>query len=214
MLNLKKIGYQFYNERDLEIPAILDFVKEHPDVVTALDVGCHWSWSYYAPEIRKMLSNYDGLDLLADSQTAAIIDKYWQINVLDFENRHYDLVMCISSLEHAGISTYKIKDYKLEQQEVFAKLLELSKKYLFLTFPYGKEALHKGQFANITKEQFTVLSRLVDIWGKTKEELHFYFSEFPQGKKLWEEVDMEFANEVEYKSELGTRCLCIWSLEK
>ncbi|PWU04810.1 MAG: hypothetical protein C5B43_04195, partial [Verrucomicrobia bacterium] len=57
--------------------------------------------------------------------------------------------------------------------------------------------------------------KLYAVTHKTKLwQTRFYFSEFPQGKQLWKEVDIEVASNVEYKRELGTRCVCFLSIEK
>ena len=198
---------KFNNERDIEIPAILEFINSYP-VNTLLDVGAHWSHAFYAPEVRKLVKNYDALDILPDPLTAKIVNKYWQKNVLDFNAGKYDMVISISSIEHAGITTYQVEDYKTEQLAVFCKILDLAKKYVLLTFPYGKEALHEGQFANITKEQ---LDKFIDRTLNTEKIfMDFYFSESPVIDKIpYRKVDKEFADNVEYLREQGTRCFCI-----
>lgn len=204
-----------YNERDIEGPALIDFIKSHPDIKSILDVGSHWSWSYYAPEVRKLVKHYAGIDILEDPQTAAILDRYIVGNVLDKKLTPYDLVCCISSIEHSGISTYKVEDYQTEQLRVFKRLLKLSKKYLFVTFPFGQEALHEGQFANITKELLRNFTNEAILHYKLQSiTKQFYFSGSPQEKVPYQEVSMDFASQVEYKPELGTRCFCILTIEK
>ncbi|MEK9207242.1 MAG: hypothetical protein AAB922_02090, partial [Patescibacteria group bacterium] len=110
MFDLSSVVYKEWNERDIECPALVGFITTHP-VTTMLDVGAHWSWSYYAPEVRKLVANYDAIDILPDPQTKEIVDKYMVRNVLDLDNVQYDLVACISTIEHAGISTYQVNDY-------------------------------------------------------------------------------------------------------
>ena len=209
-IDLNNITYRQWNERDLEHPALIDFIKSHPDIKTALDVGAHYSWYEYAQEVKTLIPNYDGVDILPDPKTEAIIDKYWQKNVLDMDGK-YDLVFCISSIEHSGISTYKSDNYRAERMRVFQKIVDLSKKYIFITFPFGQEALHEGEFANVTKEDLT---NFINMVHPGKYETHFYFSESPFVDKIpYTEVDLEFASNVEYKRELGTRCVCFLSIE-
>lgn len=213
MIDLATIQYKHFNERDLEYPALIDFIKIHPDINTALDVGAHYSWYTYASDVKKLVPNYDGVDILPDEETKAIVNKYWKMNILDMPNVHYDLVFSISSIEHVGISTYKVNNYQQEQIKVFNKIMDLAKKYVFLTFPFGKEAFHDEEFANITEQQQWNFSKIAyDKRASLKRT--FYFSEFPQGKKPWREVDIDFASEVEYKQELGTRCVCFLAIEK
>lgn len=212
-MDINTIDYTYWNERDIEIPFLVDFIKNHPDIVSALDVGAHWSWSYYAPQVRKLVKTYDAVDILPDEQTARIVDSYTVGNVLDMKDVSYDLVFCISSLEHAGISTYHVDDYKEEQRKVFAKLFDLSKKYVYCSFPFGKEALHKGEFSNITEHQ------LKYFYNKVKDtirewSIRFYFSEFPQGRKRYKEIGLHEAKDVEYVKELGNRCICFLEAEK
>lgn len=199
---------KFNNERDIEIPAIIDFIKSHP-LLTLLDVGAHWSHAFYASQVRMLVDNYDAIDILPDPQTKAMVDKYIQGNVLDYNGGKYDLVTCISTIEHAGITTYKIDNYEDEQLRIFKKILDLSKKYILITFPFGQKALHEGQFANITKENLAKF--LEGVNGLIKKK--FYFSEFAPEGEPWIEVNEELASKVEYISEKGTRCICILTIE-
>jgi len=214
MLDLSKVVYTHWNERDLEIPALLEFIKDHPDIRTALDVGAHYSSHYYAKEAKKLLFHYAGIDILPDLETEKILDRYITGNVLEHHLTPYDLVFCISTIEHAGISTYKVENYKEEQTKVFMKILELAKKYVFITFPFGKEALHVGEFANITQEQLANFATLASEWGSKKMDVVFYYSEAPQQRQPYHPIDISLASGIEYKKELGTRCVCFLSVEK
>lgn len=197
-----------YNERDIEDPALISFVEKHKDIKSVLDVGACYSYATYANKLRALVKKYDGIDILPDQETEKILDKYIVDNVKNY-NKKYDLVSCISTIEHAGISTYKTADHVKERRLIFKKLLDLSKKYVFLTFPYGKESFHENEFANITSKDLQVFTKMC-----SKVKTTFYFSEFPQGKIPFVEVEKEFANDVEYKRELGTRCVCIMEILK
>ena len=142
---MRKIG----NERDLEVGELLKFIKKYKPE-SGLDVGAHWTWNSYAPDVRKLLKKYDGVDIAKDDLTERIVDLYYRGNITEINPQHYDLVFSISSIEHAGISTYKKADYTQERLKVFTTMYELANKYLFITCPFGEPMLIEGQYANIT----------------------------------------------------------------
>ena len=199
-----------YNERDIEHPALINFVKEHADIKSVLDVGAHYSYNTYAPELRKLVKQYDGVDILPDPITAKIVDNYFVKNVKKLKGE-YDLVSCVSTIEHSGISTYTNANYKDEQKYVFLKLLNLSKKYVFLTFPYGLESFHEGEFANLTESQ---LDRFCEYTEGMEVKTTFYYSPAPQQKEPFFEIDQELAATIPYVKELGTRCICVMEITK
>ncbi len=196
-----------YNERDIEGPALIEFVKSHTYIESLLDVGAFYSYKTYAKELALYLDRYHAIDIDPDPLTEEIVDAYIVGNVLDHKGS-YDCVSCISTIEHSGISSYK-SDYKKERIKVFKKLLELSNKYVFLTFPYGLESFHENEFANITKEQLDQFISLCKNVTTT-----FYYSDNPQGKIPFTIISKSSASVVGYKKELGTRCICVMEIEK
>lgn len=199
-----------YNERDIEHPALIDFIKNHKDIKSILDVGAFYSYNTYANEVRPLVKNYCGVDILPDPITKKILDIYIVGNVMD-QTGSYDLVSCISTIEHSGVSTYHKKNYQKEQLEVFKKLLSLSKKYVFITFPFGLPAIHENEFANIDQKQ---LDSFIKLCGKANVSLKFYFSSAPQQQIMFEKISEDEANKVEYIPELGTRCVCVMEVFK
>lgn len=196
-----------YNERDIEYPALINFIKKH-NIKSILDVGAFYSYKTYAKELSELVDSYTAIDIDPDPITSSIVDKYYVGNVLDHKGS-YECISCISTIEHSGISSYKNENYISERFKVFKKLSDLSAKYIFLTFPYGKESFHENEFANITSEQLEIFTSFCK-----KVNTIFYFSENPQGKVPFTVVDKSFADKVEYKRELGTRCVCIMEIEK
>lgn len=196
-----------YNERDIEYPALIDFVQRK-NIKSILDVGAFYSYKTYASELRKLVKTYHALDIDPDPITEKIVDKYFIKNVIDHDET-YECVSCISTIEHSGISSYKNDNYIKERFKIFAKLSKLYTKYLFITFPYGKESFHENEFANITPEQLDTFKSFC-----TKVETKFYYSPNPQGKEPFQIVNKSFADTVEYIKELGTRCICIMEIEK
>src|SRR3990167_9581732 len=93
-------------DRDVEVPLLQEFI-ERVKPESLLDVGAHWSHAYYSKEIRPFIKRYDAIDILDDPETRKIADTYYVGNAITLPLQSYDVVICVSTLEHAGLSTYK-----------------------------------------------------------------------------------------------------------
>ncbi len=93
---------------------------------------------------------------------------------------------------------------------MFKRVCELAKKYAILTFPYGKEGLIPGQYANITPEQ---LRKFIEVSGGTAVK-KFFYNEFPQGRKKWRQISEAEASRVPLREDRGVQCLCVLEIEK
>lgn len=210
VLDPSEIAYVNFNERDVEILALKKFVDQvSADVESFIDVGAHWSWSYYAKQIRALLpfpKSYTAVDVLYCPQTEEIVDQYIVGNVCELEFSKHDLVACVSTIEHSGITTYQVEDYQAEQDKVLLRLLELANKYLFLSFPFGLDDLYPGQYANITNEQ---LSRWEEYGASRGFQVYsqFWFNEFPQGRLCWNLISRAEASLKPMRPERGTQCI-------
>lgn len=214
LVDLSQIVYRHKNERDLERVALLSLIKSHSEFTSYLDVGAHWSWQHYAPEVRSLTKykRYDAIDLLNDPTTAGFVNHYYKGNVLTTKLPQYDFVFSISSIEHSGISTYDVADgWEKERHRVFKRLFGLADKMLFLTFPFGQHALEPGQFANITPEDLT---KLRIICNGFPIRTWFYFSEGQDPFSPYQKVSEAEASRVEYLPEKGTRCVCFLLVTK
>ncbi len=164
----------FNNERDVEIPAMRKFVAAHK-VESLLDVGAHWSHALYAHDLRKLVRVYHGIDMQEDEATAAILDRYMVGNVLKLDSRKkYDYVISMSSIEHAGITSYQVKDYERERDKVFKKCLALSRRHVWMSFPVGPPHLIEGQYATIDNETLTGWLRSLTRSKFTDVETRYY----------------------------------------
>jgi hypothetical protein len=192
------------SERDIEIAAVVDLMQRVlPHSV--LDVGAHWSGYYYAPQVRDYCAWYEGIDILEiDPLTSRYLDLVHQCSVLDIDSdEKFDVVLCISAIEHSGISTYRRDDYAFEQDRVFEKILSLTADRALLTFPFGVEFLYPGQYANITEE---VLGRWeTQCYVRTR----FFYYAGAHRQSPFEEVNREFASRVQYDSTRGNQCVAI-----
>jgi hypothetical protein len=196
---------KYGNERDLEIAAVIDFIKEHKGIRSVLDVGAHNTHSTYAKEIKGLVKQYCGVDIVGDLETALILDNYFVGNVLDEQLKvpSADLVFSISSIEHSGISTYQA-DWKAERVKVFKKMYELADKYLIVTCPFGAEMLIEGQYANISAEDLDLFRSVT----ATKLDIDYYFT--PAQQSEFTKITYEEACKVEFDPNIGIpRCIAI-----
>lgn len=200
----------YESERDIEIPRLIDFLDRHSGKIeTILDVGC--SGSKYLNELNKYAKVVDGVDVHFRADTAELLNNYFVGNAIDYPLGKYDLVLCISTLEHAGVSPYKVDDYEKEQFNLFRKIVDISIKFLFVTFPYGMPALPVDNLANISKKRLDVFLALL---GDAQCQLRFYFNENVYDDQGWKEIDQDIADKVPYLPEKGVRCICILEAEK
>ena len=212
-LFIKKIDYHHFNERDIEVPLLIRFIRKHADRIgSLLDVGAYYSHAHYAKAVRAALpeARYDGIDLLPDSESAKILDHYYVKNLMECDLPPCDMVSCVSTIEHCGLSTYTREDYRGEQVAVFKKLNQLAKKFLYLSFPYGCDGRIAGQYANITPFILDQFLRFTD-GCVTKR---FYFNEFSQMKKKWQVLSEKAAGAVPLLPEKGVRCVCVLQIVK
>jgi hypothetical protein len=217
LVDLGKVQYLHNNERDLEIPAVLQSVQRNLSRVRSLlDVGAHMSYAYYAPAIRTLLENrrYDAVDILADEKTAEIVDNYYQGEVCSLQLGKYDYVACISVLEHSGLTTYKRENVRGEQFKVFTKLLNLSNKHVFLSCPFGMNHIYPDQYANITDHLLEIFEAAALMQGFHVSDLQFYFSEFAPAGEPWVCITRSEASLKPMIRERGTQCVFLMELAK
>lgn len=219
MITLQEITKTNFNERDVEVPAFIKFIKTSTQLVprcsSLLDVGAHYSYATYASDVKQLMSSgrYVACDILDDPNTARIVDEYLIGNVTDLELPTFDIVSCISVIEHCGITTYKKTNIELEQMSVFKRMADLAQRGLYLTFPYGLPGVFPGQYSNITAN---MIDEFCNYWKTNKGpdaiiDLQFFYNEFsPQGKP-WIELTKEEASKIPLRVDLGlVQCVCIF----
>lgn len=164
------------NEKPFEIDLLKDFINSHRSSIgDLLDVGCHGTAQTYAPWLHLNAHlDYEGIDIIDDAETATYLANYFVGNVVEEMDGSelYDTVISISSLEHSGIGSYKVKNWREERRAVLKKVIDLSKKYTFITSPYGNEKFIEGQYANFTFEDLQYVAELTKDY-KLKVGLHF-----------------------------------------
>lgn len=200
----------YNNERDIEIFRLLGFFHLRSDEIeTILDVGCYGS--QYLSHLKERGKIVDGIDIFQGEIEKKILRNYFVGNAIDYPLEKYDLVIALSTIEHAGIEQYEVDDYLTEQLNLFKKVIDISKKYAFVTVPFGTSAFHEGHLANLTGER---LNSFLEQLGDAGCRLSFYFNDKPQSGFGWAEISREMAEKVPYDRTKGVRCVCILEIEK
>ena len=231
MINFKKtqlaqkdflIGYLVDKkcDRDCEVPNLIDYIKSRAPVKFLLDVGCAYSHLSYAKKIRDFIVGYHGVDVMPCPETEKIIDYYRVGNATDqiFYFEKYDLVICVSVIEHAGLSTYSAF-FRRERYRLFERLLDLAQKGIWISFPVGLEYIvcnEQGHpdFCPITREDLEYFEGLAEEKGwKFKE--RFFYNQGPQAGFNWyEHQDRDLALKIPYIDFVGNQSNCIMELSK
>jgi hypothetical protein len=203
----------FFNERDVEIPRLLNFVDEHSqNIKTILDVGCYGS--QYLKQLKEKGKIVDGIDVHFGEtklgREKEFLRNYFVGNAVTYSPLgKYDLVICLSTLEHAGINGYIVKDFIAEQNSLFKKLIDASKRFIYVTFPYASTpSLQEGQCVNMTRDRLDTFWKAIPPTAD-EIDLGFYFIEAIHVVSGWTEIPQDIADKVEYDPAEGCRCVCI-----
>ena len=195
----------FYNERDVEIPALLKWLDQNDcRYSSVLDVGC--ALSAYLPEVRKLVGYLHGIDIQYDLKAVPFLDEYIVEDFLYADLPYYDFVYSISTIEHIGVEYLHSKLYREMQIEFFTKIVELAKRSFFVSFPYGEDDLFGGFYYNGNR-------RLLDDYLKaakgckiTKRFISTPNQNDPEG---WREIPQELADKATNELSGGVRSICI-----
>jgi hypothetical protein len=198
-------------DRDVKVPTLLAFFQRIGHVDSLLDIGAHSSSRHYAKELLPFTDRYDGIDLIDDPETQPYLTHYYVGNAITYPLQTYDAVICVSTIEHAGVSTYK-GDYVQERMKLFERCVSLANKYVWISFPVGQEYVHLNEFAPITEEQ---LSRWESLASQFKVTERFFYTPGAQlGAPYYEHTKRDVAVKIPYLEWLGCQSLCIMEIEK
>lgn len=201
----------YFSERDVEVPQLLDFVDFHSeDITTILDFGCHGS--RYLKQLEERGKLIDGIDILPGETELGhekkFLRNYFVGNAITYPLEKYDLVICLSTLEHAGIKPYKANDFVLEQNTLFRKLVDVSKRFLYVTVPYASTpSLQEGEAVNMTRDRLDTFLKAIPQVSYCH--LRFFFNEVIHDVLGWTQIKQDAADKVEYDPAKGCRCVCI-----
>ena len=158
----KIIGGDLYSERPAEIPFVLDNLPEPP--AKLLDVSC--SYSPFLLEMDKQGFDACGIDLLDYGVPYSKFIKADARNI-PFEDKSFDVVTCISSLEHYGlVETPYHSDTVYDPEAPFKALREMARVLkddgiIILTLPFG--CAEGGWVAWIKFYNSALIKQLIDI---------------------------------------------------
>lgn len=204
---------KFNNERDAEVPFLLAVAKRVKPS-TLLDVGANYTHYYYAKELKKLVGKYVAVDKLFCDETAKVVDEYrvGTLSSLGTKDK-YDLVTCISVLEHVGIEEKSAAARLLARKDFFLNLLDLATKEVLVTFPYGDEFLLEDSYENITSLELTDLIGLAKKKGFSSVWSYYATtSDSTDQEMIWKNVDEKH---VPFDKNKGSiHCVCMLSLIK
>ena len=114
-------------------------------------------------------------------------------------------------IEHAGVSTYKA-DYKQEQFDMFKRCLDLSNKYVWISFPIGQEYTYPDELSIITREMFDMWESMVKDHKVTKR---FFYTQGAQAKHPWREHTNEYVMfRIPYIDFIGNQTIAVLEIDK
>ena len=201
---------QYFSERDIELPQLLNFVDAHSEeITTILDVGCFGS--QYLKELKEKGKIVDGIDFEHGEEERKYLRNYFVGNALTYPLGQYDLVICLSTLEHVGIKPYRVNAFVEEQNSFFKKVVDASNRFIYATSPYGSPAFLDGEFVNMTRNS---LDGFLKVAPKDACKMRFYFNEVVYAVSGWTEISQDDADKIQYDPAKGGRCVCILEVIK
>jgi len=212
MLLLDHYPQERYTDRDLELPVLYEFLERNKkDIGSVIDVGAHFSAGYYAPTLRKYATFYDALDPNYDSKVDDIADRFIEVDATKYEFDEYDLVLCLSTIEHVGQYPFIYPQYKVARGLLFQKLLAAAGKYLWISFPVGQEIVIPGEMALVGQQE---LDQWLELTKPYQTTTGFFFSNGPQAGYPWRKATREECVNHPYEEKLGTQALCVLEVSK
>ena len=209
---IRQFTYGKGTDRDSELVLFLEFLRSHP-VESFLDIGAHYStYNEYADKVRPQVKRYDGVDIIPDPEATKILDNFYVGNANDIKLQQYDMVVCISTIEHAGVSTYKAEDIKKEQNRLFETCLNHAKKYMWISFPVGQQYVYPNELSVITEDQLSYWEKLTKPY---KVNQFYLYTQGAQAGHPWNQHrKRETAVKIPYIDFIGNQSICVMEVEK
>lgn len=181
------------NERDVEVPAVVEFVARHASKSarrSLLDVGAHGSHATYAPQVRDLVSGqrYSAIDKIYDPLTQTIVDEWVTGDVVTrnvLDTGRFDAVTCISVIEHVGIKPWRSDTWREERLLMFFSLLRIARAAVFITAPFGKGFV-TNEYQCVGPDELATWSTIAGLLG-FQGTVRYYMGESPQYGP-WREV--------------------------
>lgn len=215
---IREFPIQWRTDRDVENPLVIEFLQKIAPIESLLDCGAHSSTGddKYGKQIRPFIKHYAGIDIMDDLEARKVLDAYYIGNINQFwqDSNLYDVVICVSSIEHSGVSTYKGNPIE-ERMKLFKRCLELARKYLWISFPTGLEYTYPNELSIITETTLKTWEDIVRNKGYKLKERFFHNQGGPQLGTPWiEHNNRKAATLQQYWDYCGNQSLCVLEIEK
>jgi len=198
----------FGNEKDPELAQLQGFLlSNHQQTDTILDIGpwCEGSTKVCSLHTKQL----ETIDLKHRTALEKMVRKQWVEDYLFADLPEYDFVVCVSTLEHIGVTPLKMLDPREMQLFAVQKILDQAKKGVFLTFPYGQPVLYKQNYFNIDRTMVAEMENMAKGFDVTKK---FLTTKTPKLPDSWREVSQKQADRAENKLKEGTLTIAIISM--
>lgn len=212
-LRLKPFRYLksvYMNERIVELPFAIQSIMSLPKGSRILDAGC--TESPLSIQLATMGYLVTGYDYRPYPYTHPNLDfVQGDLLKLPFDDELFAAVLCISTLEHIGISYY---DQVLSDDHSAVQVIEQLRRVLkrqgtlVLSVPYGVPEIKGHNRIYDARELESVLK------GFRITEQHYFISRHkePSRCNYWEEVDQETAGRIVTGESVN--CVCLVKAEK
>lgn len=185
------------NERVIEIPWALSHFKEQ---VRVLEIGPVAAQENYIEMLQHLnIKELHGLDI-TEKEVPGFKMKFEDIRGTTYPANYFDLVLCISTIEHVGRDNKfynPTKEFDREESGDIKAIKEMARILnpggsLLLSVPYGKYN-DEGWFVNYSEKY---LSRLIDNSNLKLHEERYFNYVIGNG---WYECDKKDLKEVTYR---------------
>ena len=197
------------NERIIEIPFVIDALSGVVKSSKVLDLGCMESaLPLFLAGLGFQVTGFDFRQYPYQVPNF----KFIQGNILDlpFEKESFDVVTCVSTIEHIGVGYYndpkEIISADIKGMTEIKRVLK-QKGVLILTVPFGKALVNNQQRVYDKKGLDALLNGFL-----VKEIKFFKNTQVVEGNNYWEQITLEQAESLYYAS--GTECVCCLSALK
>lgn len=211
ILNNQPVNLKNYiDERIIEVPWIMKNLYNIKDK-NVLDAGCTLNFNYLIKKIIDTKNSLTFVNIFPEKNIfkSKKVNYFKQdISKMTFNDNYFDVVTCISVLEHIGFdnSIYdnnnNNNDININEnlyQKAITELKRVLKKncYLYITVPYGKYI----KFKNYQQFDNNKLRTIIDLFDPSELFLDYY----KYNNYKWHKTDKKNCESIEpiYKNNIG-----------